>query len=468
MKSSWEQLIESINASSMTLSMKAACLSQAILESGRGTSRVANECLNFWGMKMRPELEAIAIGKEVEVITETSGKAVFAKFTSTDIAVAGWLVFLSRPYYIGWEAYKNDAEEFLRHIGRNWCPRRMYADEVIGLMPEALALLKIDKPLPCVPEFSLLKRGATGSDVETLQHELNEHFDAGLEEDGDFGPKTQDAVQKVEALLGTTVDGIVDSDFWSVLLTLQGLRQDITPAPSASREYMPFAIRMPEIPTRWMYEGGWPTGGILHFTAGRDNPRDTVVYLGKVGYPCLVMGRDGKVYQAFPASRGGYHCGTSHHRYCFGLEVISAGRCTPCSVDGATKYAPWFAYKGGDPASGIIEKPDDCFEEDQMRFVNRNGSRREGWYNKYTKLQESAIVKVFLWYKWADPTNRFDFGKVIGHDEACDQDDRLSGAKVDPGGALSMCMPEFRELLNQKWKELMEMPKIEQERYFSG
>lgn len=450
----------------MTPSMKVACLAQAILESGRGTSRVSEKCLNFWGMKMRPELAAIAVGKEVIVTSESEGKATFASFSTTDIAVSGWLIFLSRPYYKGWDAYKDDSEGFIRHIGRSWCPRKDYADEVIKLFPESVGYLQIVNPRTQKASFPPLRRGSKGTDVEVLQQELNNHFDAGLIADGDFGPKTEAAVKKVEDVIGNSVDGIVDSDFWSLLFTLQGVRQDITPPYGAAKDYIPFAIRLNEIPTRWTYEGGWPTGGILHFTAGRDKPRDTVIYLGRVGYPCLVMGRDGTVYQAFPSPQGGYHSGTKHHAFSFGLEVVSAGRCTPVTIDGITKYAPWFAFKNGDPKTGIIGRPNDCFFESEMRYVHRDGSRREGWYQKFTDAQEASIVKVFLWYKWADPTNRFDFSKVLGHDEACDQDNR-SGAKNDPGGALSFTMPEFRGLLSQRWSELMLMTTEEQQRFFS-
>jgi len=467
MASNWDNLIASIKASSMTPSMKVACVAQAILESGRGTSKVSEVCLNFWGMKMRPELAAIARGEAVSVTSETEGRATFAKFANTDIAVTGWLTFLSRPFYKGWEAYKDDSNGFIRHIAKSWCPRKDYSDIVVGLIPEALNILDMEMPHAPNPGFKPIKRGAEGSDVETLQQELNDHFDAGLEIDGDFGSKTEAAVKKVELILGNNADGIVDSDFWNALLSLQGLTQDITPAIQTAKDYMPFAIRMNEIPTRWTYENGWPTGGILHFTAGRDNPRGTVEYLGRVGYPCIVVGSDGRVYQAFSASRGGYHCGTKHHDYSFGLEVVSAGRCPPVALNGVQKYVPWFAFKNGDPSTKIIEKPEDCFEESMMRYVVLDGSRREGWYQKYTDAQEASIVKVFLWYKWADPAGRFDLNRVLGHDEACDQGGRR-GAKNDPGGALSMTMPEFRRLLTTKWTNLMSKTIDDQRKYFAS
>ena len=157
----------------MLIKMKVACVAQAILESGRGTSKVSEVCLNFWGMKMRPELAAIARGEAVSVTSETEGRATFAKFANTDIAVTGWLTFLSRPFYKGWEAYKDDSNGFIRHIAKSWCPRKDYSEIVVGLIPEALNILDIEMPHAPNPGFKPIKRGAEGSDVETLQQELS-------------------------------------------------------------------------------------------------------------------------------------------------------------------------------------------------------------------------------------------------------------------------------------------------------
>ncbi len=139
----WEQLIAALQRSSMSRSMKIACLAQAALESGWGESLVAKTCLNFWGMKYRSELDGIATLKEVPVTSEVSGKAVFAQFSDVDSAVKGWRVFLTRPYYAGWEKYTNDTEGFLRHIGKNWCPVKGYAEKVIALIPKAQELLNL-------------------------------------------------------------------------------------------------------------------------------------------------------------------------------------------------------------------------------------------------------------------------------------------------------------------------------------
>lgn len=296
-----------------------------------------------------------------------------------------------------------------------------------------------------------LKRGDKGQAVEMLQKELNEHFDAKLVVDGDFGKKTEAAVMIVEEILGFPINGTADVDFWKAIGTLKGLKQDITKdelvSPPTNRNIIPFAEQCKTIPTAWEYQGGWPQGAILHFTAGRDNGPGTVSYLGSVGFPCIVMSRDGRVWQGFSTNRGGCHCGTSHHDYSFGLEVCAAGICEKLT-DGT--YKSWFGETI--PASDI-------------RTVARNGSRRAGAYQVYTAVQEEAIIKTFLWYKWADPTNRFSFDKVLGHDEACDQGGR-PGAKNDPGGALSMTMPEFRALLKKRWSEFIAKAPEDQLKYF--
>lgn len=231
--------------------------------------------------------------------------------------------------------------------------------------------------------------------------------------------------------------------------------------PAVNCNIIPGAIQCPEIKTKWTYKGGWCEGAILHFTAGRNDPMGTVNYLGSAGYPCLVMGRDGKVYQAFRASRGGPHCGTHHHDFSMGLEVISAGRCLPVMINGVQKYAPWYALT----PENKVRKPIDCLPESEVRYVDTRGSCQEGWYQKYTPAQEESIIKLFMWYKWVDPTKRFSFDKVLGHNEACDLGGRR-GQKCDPSGALSMSMDELRDLLKKRYAELEAQPIEAQMKFF--
>lgn len=61
-----------------------------------------------------------------------------------------------------------------------------------------------------------LKYGSSGSDVKKLQEELNKNG-YSLDVDGQFGSKTQSAVQSYQKSKGLTVDGIVGTNTWNAL-----------------------------------------------------------------------------------------------------------------------------------------------------------------------------------------------------------------------------------------------------------
>lgn len=84
-------------------------------------------------------------------------------------------------------------------------------------------------PLPPGQEFTLdinistVKRGSTGQDVKRAQAILTHNFGQGAHVgviDGNFGPKTEQAVRNVQAFLGMAVDGIVGPKTWKVLIEL--------------------------------------------------------------------------------------------------------------------------------------------------------------------------------------------------------------------------------------------------------
>jgi peptidoglycan hydrolase-like protein with peptidoglycan-binding domain len=108
--------------------LKPAMVAQAILESGRGTTDVSKQCLNFHGMKFRQEMEGIASALYVKTGSEPSGGAEFCKFESVEDAVKGYWQFVGRDPYRGWEQHTKTATDFLGHIGPVWCPGG-YKDE---------------------------------------------------------------------------------------------------------------------------------------------------------------------------------------------------------------------------------------------------------------------------------------------------------------------------------------------------
>lgn len=65
-----------------------------------------------------------------------------------------------------------------------------------------------------------LRRGANGETVKKLQTLLNHAIGAGLDVDGNFGSKTEEAVKEFQRMNGLTVDGIVGPKTWAELAAL--------------------------------------------------------------------------------------------------------------------------------------------------------------------------------------------------------------------------------------------------------
>jgi N-acetyl-anhydromuramyl-L-alanine amidase AmpD len=447
---SWQEFVAAVAQRDIEFPQLAtACLAQAILESGRGSTDLAKLHYNYHGMKWREEMKGIAQSFYYQTGSEPTGGDNFCKFANPIDAVRGYWRFVERSPYKGWRNHTSSGEDFLAFIGRIWCPPG-YTDrwktQHGGLVYHEYIMQKLYNEAEELLEkarqnnYQELKEGDRGETVKLLQQELNEHINAGLTVDGIFGSLTKQAVMTVEKQLGFIADGIADIDVWKALQTLKPLPKPEVKAGSKEL-WIPFAQRPFDIPTKWTYEQGYPRGAVVHFTAGRDNAIATLEYLGRVGFPCLVMGRDGVIYQAFPLNRGGSHSGTSHHKYSVGIEIVAAGICEPVTVNGQRKFKAWFHKSASE-----------YFEESAMRYVERNGSRRAGLYHKYTPAQEESLIKLLLWLKSQAP-DIFSFDDVKGHDECCDEGGR-PGAKNDPGGALSMTMPELRTLLKQKYAQL--------------
>lgn len=70
--------------------------------------------------------------------------------------------------------------------------------------------------------MKVLRFGSSGEEVKALQHIL------GLQEDGVFGKKTKEAVQKYQRERGIFPDGIVGDKTWSFLLAQKTTDGDIT------------------------------------------------------------------------------------------------------------------------------------------------------------------------------------------------------------------------------------------------
>lgn len=75
--------------------------------------------------------------------------------------------------------------------------------------------------------FPTLRRGSSGSDVVKLQRYLNEHGNH-VEEDGQFGPKTEAAVFEFQAAYHLQMDGIVGPKTWGKLVEKEPADLDLS------------------------------------------------------------------------------------------------------------------------------------------------------------------------------------------------------------------------------------------------
>ena len=133
--------------------LKIATLAQWIQESGRGTSQLAREHLNFGGLKYRDRMAGYA----TRVLYKGTGDdtpVYYCEFSSVTEFIRGYWQFITSPAapYQDWKTYSNDARGYLAYIARaGYCPLPTYVDDVTGRIPEATKLLALAGPQPAAP-----------------------------------------------------------------------------------------------------------------------------------------------------------------------------------------------------------------------------------------------------------------------------------------------------------------------------
>ncbi len=202
-------------------------------------------------------------------------------------------------------------------------------------------------------------------------------------------------------------------------------------------KYCPFAtIVSPRLPTKGRYEKGYPSGAVIHFTAGAYGLSELdLARQNEMSY--ILIDERGGIHQGFPIDRWGSHAGVSSwaplgpgpvSNRLIGIEVDCAGK---LKKDAQGKFLTWWGKK---------------IESENVRWVPKFENREEGFYHKYTADQEKALIDFMLWIKGNDPADVFNLEFIVGHDEVS------PGRKTDPGGCLSMTMPAFRHLLQEEWE----------------
>jgi hypothetical protein len=196
-----------------------------------------------------------------------------------------------------------------------------------------------------------------------------------------------------------------------------------------------FPVKIVESKVRHVTQGPMELEGlVVHYTAGHqsEDASGTIAMANSpdhAPYAFWVMDSLGTVHATHPLNRWGYHCATIHHRTHLGIEIMCPGKLTKFE----NRYYAWFDLdRSGNPRGP-------AWPEDKVRYFKGNALQTAGYYAKYTEAQERSLVGLVQFLKDTQP--KFKIDNVVGHDCI------LPDYKDDPGGSLSMGMPEFREYL---------------------
>lgn len=232
-----------------------------------------------------------------------------------------------------------------------------------------------------------------------------------------------------------------------------------TAAPNEKKLWYPKAVIREDLkrPAKGEYPKFYPYGAIVHFTAGRytKGVEDAIHTISDSNYFFCCIGIDGKFVQVNPLNQWGYHAGESAwtiagakrngvSNHLVGIEINNPGRLQP-------HEGKYFTYWNWDDKTKKPKNPGDFIAADKVRVIKNNQENiLAGAYLPYTKAQEDTLIDFLLWAKSNNP-DVFNFDYVLGHDEVAGPQGIGYWRKNDPGGALSMTMVQFRQLLKDEY-----------------
>lgn len=153
-----------------------------------------------------------------------------------------------------------------------------------------------------------LKYGSIGSDVRTLQAELNK-YGANLDVDGIFGKKTEDAVKSYQSSKGLVIDGIVGERTRNALFPPFADSDDITITKGYINTHITHSINRP---IKYI---------AVHYTAGSTSKKGSAmatrnVFLKRNASADFVVD-DETILQINPDIKNNYtwHCGDTKNQY---------------------------------------------------------------------------------------------------------------------------------------------------------
>lgn len=242
----------------------------------------------------------------------------------------------------------------------------------------------------------ILRLGSKGEEVRILQDFL------GITVDGDFGPKTENAVKEWQQKNNLTVDGIVGPATWDAMGVYS---TDVSEEKDYSKEI--------QINERYLPKGEFKEGPVdkeylfLHHTAGWNNPYKTVRNWanddrGTIATEFVVGGQsikgdddsyDGVIVKCIPNDGYAWHLGkngSQHmHVHSIGIEVCNFGQLTQGGYK--NRYGKWVEK---DPEkyytwAGVEASPE------QMVTLDKEFRGYRHWH-RYSDAQIELLRKLII------------------------------------------------------------------------
>lgn len=190
------------------------CIGMACVESAYGTSQIMRKHNAYFGQKVGTGKTAVkywsmkfftsATKEEYTIGQHTTIRAAFRAYDSAEQSVFNYYELLNTSLYSRVLATSNYREQMQQIKACGYMTSSTEVNSVISII-EKYGLTKYDvmeNPYTC--DTDTIKRGDRGESVKWLQFQLNANG-AGLDIDGIFGPKTEEAVvafKKSRGLLG--------------------------------------------------------------------------------------------------------------------------------------------------------------------------------------------------------------------------------------------------------------------------
>ncbi|MBX4967818.1 N-acetylmuramoyl-L-alanine amidase [Rhizobium binae] len=168
--SAWDDLIAKYqDFNTVPEAAKIGSLAQWILESGRGSSPLARQHLNFGGLKFRERM--VGFAQPVDYRGSDGEMTTYCKFSSIDEFVKGYWHFIDSGPYTEWRNHCSSAETYITYLkSSGYAADPAYVTKVRSLFDESAEILGADVGMD-------LDTGHTGSGPRRpTWHELTARY----------------------------------------------------------------------------------------------------------------------------------------------------------------------------------------------------------------------------------------------------------------------------------------------------